>query len=142
MRYRYAHRSRGRLGDKSQPQHQSSVITGTEETTSVEPQSAESFRTHLAKKLILSLLPQSTLSPFPLQTRPVHWDYASSALSLYPLPHTLVLADPEMEAFAVTFEGCHCLNPGSLVDGNGKRASWVEYDLLTKRGSVRGAWVG
>ena len=95
-----------------------------------------------AKKLILSLLPQSTLSPFPLATRPVHWDYASSALSLYPLPHTLVLADVEMAAFAVTFEGCHCLNPGRLVDPTGKKVGWVEYDLLTKRGVVKDAWIG
>ena len=98
-----------------------------------------------AKKLILSLLPQSTLSPFPLSTRPVHWDYASSALSLYPLPHTLILADLDMAPFTVTFEGCHCVNPGRLVDtrvGGRREVKWVEYDLLTKRGTVMGAWVG
>ena len=67
------------------------------------------YTTLQAKKLILSLLPQSTLSPFPLTTRPVHWDHATafSALSLYPLPNTLVLADAEAEPFAMTFEGCH-----------------------------------
>ena len=105
----------------------------------------DSYAIQEAKKLILTLLPQSTLSPFPLSTRPVHWDYASSALSLYPLPHTLILADPEMEAFAVTFEGCHCVNPGRLVDarvGGRREVKWVEYDLLTKRGVVRAEWVG
>jgi DNA polymerase epsilon subunit 2 len=105
----------------------------------------DSYAIQEAKKLILTLLPQSTLSPFPLSTRPVHWDYASSALSLYPLPHTLILADSEMEAFAVTFEGCHCVNPGRLVDarvGGRREVKWVEYDLLTKRGVVRAEWVG
>jgi DNA polymerase epsilon subunit 2 len=105
----------------------------------------DSYAIQQAKKLILTLLPQSTLSPFPLSTRPVHWDYASSALSLYPLPHTLILADPEMEAFAVTFEGCHCVNPGKLVDarvGGRREVRWVEYDLLTKRGVIRAEWVG
>jgi DNA polymerase epsilon subunit 2 len=107
--------------------------------------SHDSYAIQQAKKLILTLLPQSTLSPFPLTTRPVHWDYASSALSLYPLPHTLILADPDMDAFAVTFEGCHCLNPGRLVDtrvGGRKEVKWIEYDLLSKRGLVRSAWVG
>ncbi|KAM0719321.1 hypothetical protein Q7P37_005226 [Cladosporium fusiforme] len=96
-----------------------------------------------AKKLILSLLPQSTLSPFPASIRPTHWSH-SSALSLYPLPHTLVLADAEAEPFALTFEGCHVINPGRLVTGGGrrKRVRWAEYDCWTKRGEVREDFVG
>lgn len=98
--------------------------------------------TALARKLILSLLPQSTLSPFPLATRPAHCDYAS-ALSLYPLPHTLVLADAQAPAFALTFEGCHVLNPGRLVTDEGKRARvrWIEYAVLEKRGTVKEVWM-
>lgn len=94
--------------------------------------------TAFARKLILSVLPQAHLSPFPLSVRPVHWDYAS-ALSLYPLPHTLVLADAECPAFAITYEGCHVINPGRLVreEGKRKRVSWVEYDVWTKRGEVK-----
>ena len=113
---------------------------------------AESYATQQAKKLILTLLPQSTLSPFPLSLRPTHWDYTPSALGLYPLPHTLVLADAEMEAFALVFEGCCVVNPGRLVEsggrgrgqgqGRGKKVGWVEYDGWTKRGMVRGEWVG
>lgn len=101
------------------------------------------FATQQAKKLILSLLPQSTLSPFPSAIRPVHWSYAS-ALSLYPLPHALVLADAEAEPFALTFEGCHVLNPGRLVTGTGRRrvVKWAEYDCWTKRGNIREDWVG
>ncbi|KAK5114485.1 hypothetical protein LTR62_002420 [Meristemomyces frigidus] len=104
--------------------------------------STVSYATAQAKKLILSLLPQSTLSPFPLATRPVHWDYAG-ALSLYPLPHTIVLADAEAEPFTMTFEGCHVINPGALVEGSGrrKRMRWVEYDSWSKRGVVVEDWV-
>ncbi|TKA62242.1 hypothetical protein B0A55_12954 [Friedmanniomyces simplex] len=108
------------------------------------PSSHEAYNTAQAKKLILSLLPQSTLSPFPPSIRPVHWDYAG-ALSLYPLPHTLVLADAEAEAFAMTFEGCHVVNPGRLVvEGGGRRkkVGWVEYCFQAKRGRVREGWVG
>ncbi|KAK5678853.1 DNA-directed DNA polymerase epsilon, subunit B [Elasticomyces elasticus] len=43
----------------------------------IAPTSAQEYTTRLAKRTILSLLPQSTLSPFPLATRPVHWDYAT-----------------------------------------------------------------
>lgn len=97
--------------------------------------------TAFARKIILSLLPQSNLSPFPMSTRPVHWDYGA-VLSLYPLPHTLVLADAEAPPFALTFEGCHVVNPGRLVreEGKRRRAGWVEYDGWTKRGEVKGMW--
>jgi DNA polymerase epsilon subunit 2 len=96
-----------------------------------------------AQKLILSLLPQSTLSPFPISIRPTHWSH-SSALSLYPLPHALILADADAEPFALTFEGCHVVNPGRLVSGGGrrKRVRWVEYDCWSKRGVVREDFVG
>ena len=107
-------------------------------------ESEDDYTTLQAKKLILSMLPQSTLSPFPLATRPVHWDHATS-LSLYPLPHTLILADAEAAPFAMTFEGCHVVNPGRLVSVGGqrrKRVQWVEYDCWVKRGVVREIFVG
>lgn len=103
--------------------------------------------TLFARKLVLSLLPQATLSPFPATTRPVHWSFASGAgpMGLYPLPHTLVLADGEAPAFAVTYEGCHVINPGRLVRGEGggrkRRVGWVEYDAWSKRGKVREEWM-
>ncbi|KAH9819782.1 DNA polymerase epsilon subunit B [Teratosphaeria destructans] len=104
---------------------------------------ADDYPTTQAKKLILSLLPQSTLSPFPLATRPVHWDYAGS-LSLYPLPHTLILADAETTPFAMTFEGCHVINPGRLVSGGGRRkkVQWCDYDVWSKRGMIMESSVG
>ncbi|KAF2213712.1 hypothetical protein CERZMDRAFT_39267 [Cercospora zeae-maydis SCOH1-5] len=105
---------------------------------------SESYNVHEAKRLILSLLPQSTVSPFPLTVRPVHWDYAPSALALYPLPHALVVADADAPPFAITYEGCHVMNPGRLVEGGGKRKKlqWIEYDTWTKRGGVKELWVG
>lgn len=102
------------------------------------PQTAgEDHATAQAKKLILSLLPQSTLSPFPASIRPTHWSH-HSAMSLYPLPHALILADADAEPFALTFEACHVINPGRLVSGGGrrKRVRWAEYDCWTKRGVV------
>lgn len=116
----------------------------TDAATTAEPAPAgDSYSTAQAKKLILSLLPQSTISPFPLATRPVHWDYAGS-LSLYPLPHTLILADAESAPFTMTFEGCHVINPGRLVSGGGRRkkVQWCEYDVWTKRGTLMESWVG
>jgi DNA polymerase epsilon subunit 2 len=95
--------------------------------------------TRTARKLVKTILDQSHLSPFPLATRPVFWDYASS-LSLYPLPTVLVLADAETPAFTVRYEGCLVMNPGRVIDGLGARkgiARWAEYDLKTKRGVIR-----
>ena len=92
-----------------------------------------------ARKLIKTLLDQSHLSPFPLSLRPLLWDYSSS-LSLYPLPTALVLADAEAPAFCLTYEGCHVMNPGKVLDELGRRkglARWVEYDVKRRRGERR-----
>lgn len=92
---------------------------------------------HIARKLVKTLLDQGYLAPFPLSVRPVHWDFAG-ALHLYPLPDALVLLDPETRPFAVTYEGCHVMNPGSLVSTEARgMAGWIEYDVKTRRGKIR-----
>ena len=104
--------------------------------TTSNPKSAD---TATARKLVKTILDQGHLAPFPLATRPVLWDYGSS-LNLYPLPTALVLADAEAPPFAITYEGCHVMNPGRVIDELGKRkgiAKWVEYDVMTRRGAVR-----
>lgn len=92
---------------------------------------------HAARKLVKTVLDQGYLSPFRMSTRPVLWDYAS-ALQLYPLPTAMVLADVDAPAFCVTYEGCHVMNPGSVV-APGRRgvAKWVEYDVRRKVGTIR-----
>ena len=90
-----------------------------------------------ARKLVKTILDQGYLSPFPLSKRPVLWDYAG-ALQLYPLPTALILVDPETTPFAVTYEGCHVMNPGRLVVESRKGlARWMEYDIKVKRGVSR-----
>ncbi|MCJ1249226.1 DNA-directed DNA polymerase epsilon, subunit B [Trapelia coarctata] len=90
-----------------------------------------------ARKLVKTILDQGHLSPFPLTSRPVLWDYAG-ALQLYPLPSALILVDPEASPFNVTYEGCHVMNPGRLV-GEGRKglARWTEYDASTRRGKTK-----
>ena len=120
------------------------VDIDVEEATSHVPNEAATMEMlstdlHAARKLVKSILDQGYLSPFGMATRPVLWDY-SSALQVYPLPTAMVLADTEAPAFCVTYEGCHVMNPGSLV-APGRRgvAKWVEYDIMNKVGSVREA---
>lgn len=82
-----------------------------------------------AQKLVKTLLDQGYLAPFRHAIRPVHWDYAS-ALHLYPLPSAMALVDTTAPPFCVTYEGCHVMNPGSvLVPGKRGVARWVEYEL-------------
>ena len=90
-----------------------------------------------ARKLVKTVLDQGYLSPFPTSDRPVLWDYAG-ALQLYPLPTALVLMDPEAPPFAITYEGCHFMNPGPLTpQGRKGVAQWMEYDAGTRRGKTR-----
>ncbi|MCJ1461240.1 DNA-directed DNA polymerase epsilon, subunit B [Mycoblastus sanguinarius] len=92
-----------------------------------------------ARKLVKTILDQGYLSPFSTSARPVLWDHAS-ALQLYPLPTALVLADPEAPPFAVTYEGCHVMNPGPLTPQDRRGvARWMEYDARTRRGKTREA---
>lgn len=102
--------------------------------------------TAVGRRLTKLLLDQSHLAPFPTTIRPTLWDFSHS-LSLYPLPTALCVCDAEAPAFCVTYEGCHVVNPGRVVEdsrgGDGARrrgkglARWIEYDVLRRRGEVR-----
>ncbi|SPJ77782.1 related to DNA directed DNA polymerase II chain B [Fusarium torulosum] len=85
--------------------------------------------THAAQKLVKTILDQGYLAPFRQSIRPVHWDYSSS-LHIYPLPTAMVLLDTTTPPFCITYEGCHVMNPGSvLVPGRKGVARWVEYEV-------------
>jgi len=88
---------------------------------------AEDVRT--ARKLVKTILDQGYLAPFRQPIRPVHWDYAG-AMHLYPLPTAMALVDTTAPPFCVTYEGCHVMNPGSiLVTGRRGVGRWIEYHL-------------
>ncbi|PWW80173.1 hypothetical protein C7212DRAFT_273799 [Tuber magnatum] len=46
----------------------------------------------------------------------------------------LVLADPRMQPFVITYESCHVMNPGKLVQR--RMARWVEYSPSIGKGKV------
>ncbi len=77
-------------------------------TTTLSTKSVTSEHRHY----LHTLLSQSHLSPFTLDTAPVYWQY-DTALSLYPLPHVLFLLD-SCAPFEVESDGCLCVNPGSF----------------------------
>ena len=99
--------------------------------------STTAAETQASRKLVKTILDQAYLSPFPTSTRPVLWDYAST-LQLYPLPTALVLADPEATPFAISYQGCLVMNPGSLTSRYEKHAvRWIEYDVQAKQGILK-----
>lgn len=82
-----------------------------------------------AQRLVKTILDQGYLAPFRQAVRSVHWDYAS-ALHLYPLPTAMALIDTTAPPFCITYEGCHVMNPGSiLVPGRKGIGRWVEYEV-------------
>ncbi|KAF1963666.1 DNA polymerase epsilon subunit B [Byssothecium circinans] len=94
-----------------------------------------------ARAITRTILSQSHLSPFPLSTRPLHWDFAHT-LNLYPLPTSVVLADSDAPAFVVKYCGCTVMNPGAIDGSEGRgrregRARWVEFDVRSNIGVVR-----
>ena len=88
-----------------------------------------SYEVKEARKLVKTILDQGYLAPFRTQLRPVHWQLAST-LHLYPLPTVMVLVDTTIPPFAVTYEGCHVVNPSSLlIAGRRGVARWIEYTV-------------
>jgi len=55
---------------------------------------------------------QGHLTPLPLHTSPVYWDYDRS-MFLYPLPDLVVTAD-KFDSFTAENLGCKVINPGSF----------------------------
>ncbi|KAF5333197.1 hypothetical protein D9611_002432 [Ephemerocybe angulata] len=76
----------------------------------------------LKRYLVQTILDQGHLSPLSTHIQPTLSDY-DHALRLYPLPTTLILAD-KYDRYALTYTGCHVLNPGSFI---GKALSWSMY---------------
>lgn len=71
------------------------------------------------RKVFATILDQGHLSPFPLQVRPVAWEY-EHALNLSPWPSTLILVDTTTPSCITTYEGCRVLNPGPfMMQGKG-----------------------
>ncbi|KAK2735633.1 DNA-directed DNA polymerase epsilon, subunit B [Myotisia sp. PD_48] len=90
-----------------------------------------------AHRIVKSILDQGYLSPFPLSIRPILCGYAS-ALHLYPLPTAIILVDPETDPFAITYEGCHAMNPSRFViEGSSDVIRWVEYDIAANIGILK-----
>ncbi|KAI1809537.1 DNA polymerase epsilon subunit B [Poronia punctata] len=103
------------------------TATGTSPASNSKP--AIPHDVHTARKLVKTILDQGFLCPFRNAIRPVHWDYAG-ALHLYPLPTAMVLMDATAPPFALTYEGCHVMNPGPLlVTGRRGVGRWIEYEL-------------
>jgi len=67
---------------------------------------------HFAK----TITSQGHLTPLPLHTCPIYWDYDRS-LSLYPLPDLVVTAD-KFEPFTAENLGCQIINPGTFSKHN------------------------
>ncbi len=53
------------------------------------------------------------MCPLPLTTRPIYWQFDHS-LSLYPMPHALVLGDHTEQFNWDLYGQCKVINPGSF----------------------------
>jgi DNA polymerase epsilon subunit 2 len=125
-------------GEQQQPEESQSShamdVDANETPDVATPLITDDVRT--AQKLVKTLLDQGYLAPFRQSIRPVHWDYSSS-LHLYPLPTAMALIDTTAPPFCITYEGCHVMNPSSLlVPGRKGIGRWIEYEV-GRQGRVR-----
>ncbi|KAG6443426.1 hypothetical protein O3G_MSEX002868 [Manduca sexta] len=62
--------------------------------------------------LVKTLFSQCTLCPLPLGVQPVLWKH-TDALSLYPMPDMVVIAD-HFQPYSRVYQNCRIINPGSF----------------------------
>lgn len=72
--------------------------------------------TEIVKHMARTVIDQSHLCPLPQRIRPIYWAY-DHAMRVYPIPDLLILAD-RFDSYAINYEGCHCVNPGSFSAGD------------------------
>lgn len=84
------------------------------ETHCLLPPLQEYDRTH---HTIKTLLDQGHLSPLPLQSQPIYWQF-DHALRLFPLPDAVILADNHVDAYCQSYIGCTAMNPGSFSNND------------------------
>ncbi|QLG72256.1 hypothetical protein HG535_0C06110 [Zygotorulaspora mrakii] len=83
-----------------------------------------------SRKLVKTILDQGQISPFISNIRPIVWNL-DQALSLCPIPSTLVICDTSAPPFDLTYNGCKSINAGKFVVG--KKARYVEYRPSLKK---------
>ena len=83
-----------------------------------------------SRKYVKTLLDQGHLSPFLTTIRPIVWDL-DHALTLHPIPTTLIICDTTAPRFDVTYNGCKAMNPGKFILN--RRARYLEYIPSIKR---------
>ncbi|KAJ1028983.1 hypothetical protein NDA18_002614 [Ustilago nuda] len=104
-----------------------------DESQEPEREEREKEERDLKKFLVSTVLDQAHLVPLAQRIRPVLWDH-DHALSLYPMPTALVLADA-YDRYELTYEGCHVVNPGSFRSGN--TFAWSTYYPASRRTEPR-----
>lgn len=91
-------------------------------------------RIRQSRKLVKTLLDQGQISPFVPSIRPLVWNL-DQALSMYPIPSTLILCDTTAPQFDVTYNGCKAINPGKFIVD--RKARYIEYRPSMKRASQK-----
>ncbi|QLL33719.1 hypothetical protein HG536_0F00430 [Torulaspora globosa] len=86
-----------------------------------------------SRKLVKTVLDQGHLSPFLTSIRPIAWSN-DNALTLHPIPSTLIFCDTTAPRFDLTYNGCKALNPGKFMIG--RRARYIEYNPSMKKASM------
>ncbi|KAI8080717.1 DNA polymerase alpha/epsilon subunit B-domain-containing protein [Gilbertella persicaria] len=85
----------------------------------------------LNRHFIRSIVDQGHLSPLPLSVKPISWSF-DNALRLFPLPHALIIAD-KCENYGITYEGTHCINPGSFPTSDFTWSNYYPHSRISER---------
>ncbi|KAK7205188.1 DNA polymerase alpha/epsilon subunit B-domain-containing protein [Myxozyma melibiosi] len=87
-------------------------------------------------KMIRTVLNQGHISPWPNYLRPTITEY-DHALSLNPLPTSLIVCDSSSQIYTYTYQDCHAMNPSTFISKTRPHeVSWIEYSTANRKSQV------
>lgn len=79
------------------------------------------------RKYVKTLLDQGHLAPF--SSTPIHYN-RDHTLSMCPVPSILIICDPTVSRFDLTYNGCKTINPGKFILN--KRARYLKFNPTSR----------
>ena len=79
------------------------------------------------RKYVKTLLDQGHLAPF--SSTPIHYN-RDHTLSMCPVPSVLIICDPTVSRFDLTYNGCKTINPGKFILN--KTARYLKFNPTTR----------
>ncbi|KAK9450925.1 DNA polymerase alpha/epsilon subunit B-domain-containing protein [Limtongia smithiae] len=85
--------------------------------------------------IVKLLVDQGHISPWPSTMRPILCDY-EHALTLSPLPTSIMICDSTSSPFAYQYRECNGMNSSSFLSPDRRQINWIDYNTATRESEI------